>query len=131
MEKFTTAKDIIDFFESSFADKQVIPLELEMIWLRKAISRYSLELDPLVFDSELAQFDCVLSDIVISTLAAFMKEYYQERQVSKVNKRVSIVSKDLSIDGSNGTKTSEKAHLDYVTEQSRDLVENQKPTAFI
>lgn len=131
MEKITTAKDVIDFFESSFADKQIIPFELEMIWLRKAISRYSLELDPLVFDSELAQFDCMLNDIVISTLAIFMKELYQERQVSKVNKRVSIVGKDLSVDGSNGTKTSEKAHLDYVIEQSRDIIENQKPTAFI
>lgn len=131
MEKITTAKDVIDFFESSFADKQIIPLELEMIWLRKAISRYSLELDPLVFDSELAQFDCILNDIVISTLAAFMKEYYQERQVSKVNKRVSIVGKDLSIDGSNGTKTSEKSHLDYVAENSRTLIGNQKITAFI
>ena len=131
MAEVTKAQDVIDFFESSFADKQFIPRELEMIWLRKAVSRYSLELDPLLFDSELEQFNCILNDIVISTLAIFMKELYQERQVSKVNKRVSIVSKDLSIDGSNATKTSEKAHLDYVIEQSRDIVENQKPTAFI
>ena len=41
MEKMTTAQDVIDFFESSFADKQVIPFDLELIWLRKAISRYS------------------------------------------------------------------------------------------
>lgn len=131
MEKMTTAQDVIDFFESSFADKQVVPFDLELIWLRKAISRYSLELDPLLFDNTLEQFDCVLDDVVISTLAAFMKELYQERQVSKVNKRVSIVGKDLSIDGSNGTKTSEKSHLDYVAENCRDLIENQKPTAFI
>lgn len=131
MEKYTTAQDVIDFFESSFADKQVIPFDLELIWLRKAVSRYSLELDSLVFDSTLQQFNCLLSDTIISTLATFMKELYQERQVSKVNKRVSIVGKDLSIDGSNGTKTSEKSHLDYVAENSRTLVENQKITAFI
>ena len=131
MSKCTTADEVIDFFESSFADKQVIPLELELIWLRRAISRYSMELDQLNFDSEMSCFDIKLDDGVISTLSAFMKEYYQERQVSKVNKRVSIVGKDLSIDGSNGTKTSEKAHLEYVAEQSRELVENQKPTAFI
>lgn len=131
MSKCTTADEVIDFFESSFADKQVIPLELELIWLRRAISRYSMELDQLNFDSEMSCFDIKLDDGVISTLSAFMKEYYQERQVSKVNKRVSIAGKDLSIDGSNGTKTSEKAHLEYVAEQSRELVENQKPTAFI
>lgn len=131
MSDYTTADEVIDFFESSFADKQVIPLELELIWLRRAISRYSMELDPLNFDSKILCFDAKLDDGVISTLSAFMKEYYQERQVSKVNKRVSIVGKDLSIDGSNGTKTSEKSHLDYVAEQSRELVENQKPTAFI
>ena len=54
MEERTTANEVIDFFESSFADKQVIPLELEIIWLRKAVSRYSLELDKLIFDSELS-----------------------------------------------------------------------------
>lgn len=131
MSDYTTADEVIDFFESSFADKQVIPLELELIWLRRAISRYSMELDSLNFDSKILCFDAKLDDGVISTLSAFMKEYYQERQVSKVNKRVSIVGKDLSIDGSNATKTSEKAHLEYVAEQSRELVENQKPTAFI
>ena len=131
MGKCTSAQDVIDFFESSFADKQIIPLELEIIWLRKAVSRHSLELDELIFDPEILSFNRKIDDITISTLAAFMKEYYQERQVSKVNKRVSIVGKDLSVDGSNATKTSEKAHLEYVSEQSRDLVENQKPTAFI
>lgn len=131
MSDYTTADEVVDFFESSFADKQVIPLELELIWLRRAISRYSMELDPLNFDSKILCFDAKLDDGVISTLSAFMKEYYQARQVSKVNKRVSIVGKDLSIDGSNATKTSEKAHLEYVAEQSRELVENQKPTAFI
>nr|DAZ84239.1 MAG TPA: hypothetical protein [Caudoviricetes sp.] len=131
MSKCTTADEVIDFFESSFADKQVIPLKLELIWLRRSISRYSMELDQLNFDAEMSCFDIKLDDGVISTLSAFMKEYYQERQVSKVNKRVSVVGKDISIDGSNGTKTSEKAHLEYVAEQSRELVENQKPTAFI
>lgn len=57
MEERTTANEVIDFFESSFADKQVIPLELEIIWLRKAVSRYSLELDKLIFDSEILSFD--------------------------------------------------------------------------
>lgn len=130
MAKNTTAQDIIDSFESSFADKQVLPESLEMIWLEKAIGRYSVELDPLNYDEELTQFDSKLDRYVIDTLAQFMLQMYQERQVSLVNKRISIVGKDLSIDGSNGTKTAEKSHLDYITWNSSDMVEKQKPPAY-
>ena len=130
MAKNTTAQDIIDSFESSFADKQVLPESLEMIWLEKAIGRYSVELDPLNYDEELTQFDSKLDRYVIDTLAQFMLQMYQERQVSLVNKRISIVGKDLSIDGSNGTKTAEKAHLDYIAWNSSEMVEKQKPTAY-
>ena len=80
-----------------------------MIWLEKAIGRYSVELDSLNYDEELMQFDSKLDRYVIDTLAQFMLQMYQKRQVSLVNKRVSIVGKDLSVDGSNGTKTAEKA----------------------
>ena len=127
----THAKEVIDSFESSFADKQVLPESLEIVWLKKAIGRYSVELDKLNFDDELLEFDCKLDRYVIDTLAQFMYQLYQERQVSLVNKRVSIVGKDVSIDGSNGTKTAEKAHLEYVSEEARNMVENQKPTALI
>ena len=127
----THAKEVIDSFESSFADKQVLPESLEIVWLKKAIGRYSVELDKLNFDDELLEFDCNLDRYVIDTLAQFMYQLYQERQVSLVNKRVSIVGKDISIDGSNGTKTAEKAHLEYVSEEARNMVENQKPTALI
>lgn len=127
----TTASDVITFFESSFADKHVIPESLEIVWLKKAVGRYSVELDPLNFDSELLEFDVCLSEYVIDTLAVFMKEYYQERQTSLVNKRVSIVTKGLSIDGSNGTKTAEKAHLEYVESKAKEMVGNQMPTALI
>ena len=59
-----------------------------------------------------------------------MMQSYQERQVSLVNKRVSITGKDLGIDGSNGTKTAERNHLEYISEKASDMVENQKPTAY-
>lgn len=127
----TEAKDVIDSFESSFADKQVLPESLEMMWLNKAIGRYSVELDPLNYDEELMQFDSKLDRYVIDTLAQFMLQMYQERQVSLVNKRVSIVGKDLSIDGSNGTKTAEKSHLDYISWNASEMVENQKPAGLV
>lgn len=127
----TTAKDVIDFFESSFADRKVLPDSLEMIWLRKAIGRYSVELERLNYDNELNEFDSKLDDYVISTLSEFMKQMYLERQYSLVNKRVSIVGHDLSLDGSNAQKTHTKNELDYTAEQARDMVENQKPSAYV
>ncbi len=45
----TEAKDVINSFESSFADKQVLPESLEIMWLKKAVGRYSVELDELNF----------------------------------------------------------------------------------
>lgn len=126
----TAANEVIQSFESSFVDKKVLPESLEMEWLKKAIGRFSIELDPLNFDEELQEFDCKLDRYVIDTLAEFMVQLYQERQVSLANKRVSIVGKDISIDGSNGAKTAEKAHLEYIREKASDMVENQKPTAY-
>lgn len=127
----TSANEIIQSFESSFVDKKVLPESLEMEWLKRAIGRFSIELDPLNFDPELKEFDCTLDRYVIDTLAEFMMQSYQERQVSLANKRVSIVGKDLSIDGSNGAKTAEKAHLEYIREQASEMVDNQKPTAYV
>lgn len=127
----TTAYDVIKFFESSFVDKHVIPESLEMVWLQKAIGRYSIELDRLIFNKDLLEFDTELDSYVIDTLAVFMKEYYQERQVSLANKRVSIVGRDVSIDGNNGAKTAEAAHLNYVNEKSREMIDNQIPSAYV
>ena len=127
----TTAQEVIDFFESSFADKHVLPDSLELVWLRKAIGRYSIELDQLNYDEEIMQFDTKLNDYVISTLAEFMKQLYMERQYSLINKRVSIVGKDLSWDASNSSKKYTKDELDYTSNKTVNMVENQKPTAYI
>lgn len=127
----TTAQNVIDSFESSFGDKHEIPFELEIMWLQRAIGRYSVELDKLNFDDETLEFDTKLDRYVIDTLGRFMYQYYQERVVSIVNKRARIVGKDLSIDAGDGTKNYEKQHLEYVAEEARDMVENQKPTAYV
>ena len=129
--KNTRAKDVFDSFEASFQDKKVIPDDLELIWLLKAIGRYSVELNPLNFDEETLKFDRVLDRYTIDTLGAFMKQSYQEREVSKVNKRVSIVGKDLSIDGSNGTKTAAKSELEYDDRKAIEMINNQLPTAYV
>lgn len=127
----TTAQDVFDSFESSFQDKKIISPDLELIWLLKAIGRYSVELDPLNFDKEEMKFDCELDRYAIDTLGAFMKQSYQEREVSKVNKRVSIVGKDISVDGNNGSKTAAKNELEYDDSKSNKMIGNQMPTAYV
>ncbi|MBQ2396123.1 MAG: hypothetical protein II304_03645 [Bacteroidales bacterium] len=126
----TTAQEVFESFESSFQDKTIIPRDLEILWLKKAIGRYSVELDPLTFDSEKLEFDSTLSQYVIDTLAAFMKQMYQEREVSKVNKQISIVGKDISIDGAGHTKTAANNELNYCDRKSDLMVANQMPTAY-
>lgn len=127
----TKAKEVFDSFESSFQDKVIIPDDLELIWLLKAIGRYSIELDRLNFDKDSMEFDCELDRYVIDTLGAFMKQSYQEREVSKVNKRVSIVGKDISVDGNNGSKTAARNELEYDNNKSIEMINNQLPTAYV
>ena len=59
-----------------------------------------------------------------------MKKFYQERELSKVNKRISIVSKDLSIDGSNGSKTATLNELQKVSEELDEMIYKQTPSAY-
>lgn len=127
----TTAKEVFDSFESSFQDKNIIPIQLELEWLKKASARYSIELDPIEFNEATMQFDSKLSRYAIDTLAAFMKQYYQERERSKVNKRVSIVGKDISIDGNNGSKVAAREELEYDRAKAEQMVANQMPTAYV
>lgn len=128
--KNTTAKDVFESFESSFRDKNVIPETLELLWLKKAVGRYSVELDPLLFDDSILEFDKMLDQYTIDTLAAFMLQMYDEREWSRVNKQVSIVGKDLSIDGSGHTKTAARAKAEYSNAESDRMIANQKPPAY-
>ena len=126
----TTAQDVFDSFESSFKDKVVIPEALEIVWLKKAVGRYSIELSPINFDSESMEFDTTLNQYSIDTLAAFMKQSYQEREVSTITKQVSLTAKDLSITAGQGGKAAAKEELDYCDSQSEQMIANQKPTAY-
>lgn len=126
----TTAEEVIDSFESSFRDKETIAESLELVWLKKAIARYSIELDEIEFDEDTLEFSDDIGQYAIDTLASFMKQLYQEREVSKVNKRVSIVGKDLSIDGGGHSKTAARNELMYIDSMSNHMVQMQKPTAY-
>ena len=126
----TTAKEVFDSFEASFQDKSQIPTSLELLWLKKAVAQYSTEIAEVSLDDQAVDFTEKLDQYVIDTLAQMMKVYYMEREVSKVNKRVSIVSKDISIDGNNGSKTAAKNELDYNDMKSIVMVSNQKTPAY-
>ncbi len=127
----TTAREVFDSFEASFQDKCIIPEEVEKIWLLRAIGRYSVELKNLPFDADSMTFETVLDRYTIDLLAAYMKQSYQEREVSKVNKRISIVSKDLSLDGSGTSKSAAKNELLYDQEKSHEMTDNLKPTVYV
>ena len=129
--EYTNAQDVFDSFESSFRDKEVIPEGLKLVWLKKAVARYSTELDPIEFNEDSMVFEPAIDQYVIDTLATFMKQMYQERETSKVNKRVSIVSKDLSLDGGGHSKTAARNELLYDEAKSGLMVQNQKPTAYV
>ena len=118
----TTAQEVFDSFESSFKDKVVIPEALEIVWLKKAVGRYSIELSPINFDSDVLEFDRKLDQYSIDTLAAFMKQSYQEREVSRINKQVSITGRDVSITMGQGGKTAVKEELDYCDSQSEQMI---------
>lgn len=126
----TTAQEVFDSFESSFEDKVVLPEALELLWLKKAVARYSIELDTLTFNDDLQEFNTTLNQYTIDTLAAFMLQMYDEREWSKVNKQVSIVGKDISIDGMGHTKTAAKAKVEYSKSESDSMIAKQKPVAY-
>ena len=130
MGKVSTYEDVIKSFHSSFQDKVIIPESLEREWFLKAVGKYSYEIDPLNFDEELLEFDSTLDRYVIDTLGSIMKKYYQQRELSKVNKRISIVGKDISIDGSNGSKTAAKSELEMVSQEVDEMLFKQTPTAY-
>lgn len=130
MKKVSTYSDVLNSFHSTFQDKVEIPDALERVWFFKAVGKFSHEIDRLNFDEELYEFDTLLDRYVIDTLGVMMHEFYQQRELSKVNKRVSIVTKDISVDGSGNAKTASKAELETIHEEVQSMLYKQTPTAY-
>lgn len=126
----TTYEDIINSFHSTFQDRVEIPESLEKLWFEKAVGKFSFEIDSINYDEELEEFDKKLHRYVVDTIGLMMKVFYQERELSKVNKRISIVSKDLSIDGSNASKTAAKSELDSAKEELKEMLYKLTPSAY-
>ena len=127
----TTANEVFDSFESSFQDKCLIPSDLELVWLKNAVARYSIEYEDISFDEDTMEFDSPLSQYTVATLGQFMKVLYQEREWNKVNKRVSISGKDFGIDATGSQKTAARYELEYNSDKSKEMIEHLKTTAYV
>lgn len=126
----TKGSEVVEFFESSFADKHVIPDSLVEMWLKRAIARYSLDIEPLVYDEEIEKFSKKLNPSVIETLSLYMKKFYQERQLSLANKRISIVGKDLSVNSGMSSSKFIESELEKINTDLRKMIYNQTPSAY-
>lgn len=94
-----------------------------------ALAEFAAEVDTLDYSKSSGRFGCTVDSYVISILAELMKKQYMEREVSKINKRISIVGKDLSIDGSNGSKKYASEELAYINDKVTNMIDNLKATA--
>ena len=98
-----------------------------------AIGKFNVEVaidEPLKFDTETLQFDSELDQYIVDTLGQTMRELYQEREYSRVNKIVSIVGKDLSINGQSNLSKYAKSELEHHASKLTEMIDNQKPPAF-
>lgn len=130
----TKAQEVYDAFESTFSDRVEVPESLELQWLKMAVGRYNEEIaidpeDELIFDSQYGLFSKPLDQYVISTLGQMIRQLYQEREYSRVNKIASVVGKDLSINGQGNLSKYSKDELSYHSSKLSDMIGNQKPTA--
>ena len=123
----TTANEVFDSFESSFQDKCLIPSDLELVWLKNAVARYSIEYEDISLNEDTMEFDSLLSQYAIATLGQFMKVLYQEREWSKVNKRVSI----FGIDATGSQKTAARYELEYNSDKADEMIAHLKTTAYV
>lgn len=128
--KKTTASDVIESFESSLKDKKEIPLSLEMMWFEKALALYGAEIDPLDYDSELDMFLSPVSRYTVDILALMMKLFYQQMELSRVDKISSIVSKDISVNGTNGLQKYTHEEYEKIKSELIHMLNNMKPTAY-
>ena len=120
----TQFSEVIDSFHSIIMDKRELPESLELMWLKKAIAEYGVELSPLEYDEEIGEFKTDIGQYSIDTLSLLMKSYYVSREVSKNNKIATIVAKDISINGNNGLQKYSKEEYDTLMVEISERISN-------
>ena len=132
----TTYEDVVAVFESTFLERVALSDDLVFQWFNMAGGEFSTQSSQLYFNNEkkistdIDGNDIVLNQIVVNILGYTIKSFYCERQYSKIVKRSNIVSKDLSINNSEGDKRQAKVEIDWVNFKIVDLYEQLKDTAY-
>lgn len=132
----TTYEDVVAVFESTFLEKVALSDDLVFQWFKMACGEFSTQISQLYFNNEKRIFtdidgnNIVLNQIVVNILGYTIKRFYCERQYSKIVKRSNIISKDLSINNSEGDKRQAKVEIDWVNFKIVDLYEQLKDTAY-
>ena len=122
----TTRLDVIESFESLFADQHIIPEGLENRWFIDSLAEYEMENRVLGYNPHTASFSSALPSGVVTTLAYLMKIRYCEREVSRVNKINNLYTKDVQLNGNGDTKRYSAAELTAELNRARDFINKQK-----
>lgn len=133
----TTYDDVVSVFESTFMEKVTLSDDLVFQWFKMALGEFSIQIKPLYFNKEkmlftdkAGEYELDLDQTVVNILGYTIKRYYLERQYDKIVKRSNIVSKDLSVNNSEGDKRQAKVELDWVNFKIVDFYEQLKQTAY-
>ena len=133
----TTYDDVVSVFESTFMEKVTLSDDLVFQWFKMALGEFSTQIEPLYFNKEkmlftdkAGEYELDLDQTVVNILGYTIKRYYLERQYDKIVKRSNIVSKDLSVNNSEGDKRQAKVELDWVNFKIVDFYEQLKQTAY-
>ena len=133
----TTYDDVVSVFESTFMEKVTLSDDLVFQWFKMALGEFSIQIKPLYFNKEkmlftdkAGEYELDLDQTVVNILGYTIKRYYLERQYDKIVKRSNIVSKDLSVNNSEGDKRQAKVELDWVNFKIVDFYEQLKKTAY-
>ena len=121
----TSKQEIINVFESLIRDKTTLSSSLEDQWVLNAVAQHCADITRLVYDATTGYFDSVLLPETILTLGYYVKLSYLRRQFDYVNKMSRIVTKDLSIDGNDGTKKYTLEELKEELSITQDLISKQ------
>lgn len=127
----TTADNILDSFHSIMREKTLLPQALEYQWVSDAVSMYSLEISELDYDSTTKAFGEALPQYVVKTLALQIKQFYLERELSRIMKLNNIVTKDVTLNGNGDTKRVAIEELKLQISNNEVLLSKQKQSAYV
>jgi hypothetical protein len=126
----TKIQDVITVFQSRYVDISGLPEDLVECWAEMAVGTYEREVDGLKYSSQSKTFSSTLPLGVIDTLAYIMKMFYLEREFNRINKKINIIGKDLSLNDTGTAKKMTLAELEYVKNQVHLLLDQSKTSAY-